>query len=163
MQAMIKIKKITFFAVLIALVSVGCGKKQEQASKADSTAASGAKIDSIALGLKVDSAALAPVQNVPYTLKEGKRLFSHYCGVCHGETGDGTGQYYGSTLQPSPANFTDSAFVKTLTDEKMYKAISEGSSSVGKSNMCPPWGKTLHREEIEFIMAYIRTFTKART
>ncbi|NTU52919.1 MAG: cytochrome c, partial [Chlorobiaceae bacterium] len=92
-------------------------------------------------------------------LREGKRLYNHYCAICHGETGDGAGQYYGSGLTPAPANFTDKAFMKTLTDETMFKAISEGSAGVGKSNMCPPWGKSFDKDEIDCMITYIRTLT----
>ena len=47
--------------------------------------------------------------------------------------------------------------MKSMTNERLFKAIMEGSASVGKSNMCPPWGKSFHSEELEFIVAYIRT------
>ncbi len=144
MQKILKIRKIALLAALSMLVIAGCGKKQGKAGKA------GQKNPDVA----VDSAAVAG-QKIPYALKEGKRLFSHYCAVCHGETGDGSGQYYG--LTPTPANFTDKAFMKTLPDDKLFKAINEGSASVGKSNMCPPWGKSFHSEETEFIVAYIKT------
>jgi mono/diheme cytochrome c family protein len=144
MQKILKIRKIALLTALSVLVVAGCGKKQGKAGKADQKPQAAA----------VDSAAVAG-QKIPYALKEGKRLFSHYCAVCHGETGDGSGQYYG--LTPTPANFTDKAFMKTLPDEKLFKVINEGSASVGKSNMCPPWGKSFHSEETEFIVAYIRT------
>ncbi|NMW22392.1 MAG: cytochrome c [Chlorobiaceae bacterium] len=143
MQKTLNIRKFAALAVLSLLVVAGCGKKPGTSGKADLKKTMTA----------ADSAVTAT--KVPYALKEGKRLFSHYCAVCHGETGDGSGQYYG--LTPTPANFTDKAFMKTLPDEKLFKAINEGSASVGKSNMCPPWGKSFHTEETEFIVAYIRT------
>ena len=146
MQKTIKIRKFAVVAALSILVIAGCGKKPGQSGKADLKKTMTA----------ADSAAIAT--KVPYALKEGKRLFSHYCAVCHGETGDGTGQYYG--LTPSPANFTDKAFMKSMSNERLFKAIMEGSASVGKSNMCPPWGKSFHSEELEFIVAYIRTFSQ---
>ena len=145
MQKIIKIRKIALLSALSVLVIAGCGKQPAKSGKDD------AKKNTAA----VDSAAVS-AQKLPYALKEGKRLFTHYCAVCHGETGDGSGQYYG--LTPTPANFTDKAFMKTLPDEKLFKAIIEGSASVGKSNMCPPWGKSFHSEEIEFIVAYLKTF-----
>ena len=143
MQTTLKFRKIVLLSALSVLVIAGCGKQQGKSGTKKVPSGTAA----------ADSAATAT--KVPYALKEGKRLYSHYCGVCHGETGDGSGQYYG--LTPSAANFTDKAFMKTLPDEVMYKAINEGSASVGKSNMCPPWGKSFHSEEVEFIVAYIRT------
>lgn len=143
MQKTLKIRKIAVLAALSVMMITGCGRKQGHSGKVDPKKTISA----------ADSAAASA--KVPFALKEGKRLFSHYCAVCHGETGDGSGQYYG--LTPSPANFTDKAFMKTLPDDRLYKAIMEGSASVGKSNMCPPWGKSFQSEELEFIVAYIRT------
>lgn len=98
-------------------------------------------------------------QQVPYSSKEGKRLYMHYCAICHGEKGDGAGRYYGFGLEPKPANFTLKEFFEERDDARLYKAISEGSVSVGKSNLCPPWGRTLHKEEMEFLVDYIRTLS----
>lgn len=137
-------RNIALLAALSVLVVTGCGKKQEKGAKASKNAVSAA-----------DSAAAA--SKLPYAMKEGKRLYSHYCGVCHGESGDGSGQYYG--LTPAPANFTDKAFMKSLSDEVLYKSINEGSAAVGKTNMCPPWGNSFNPEEIEFIAGYIKSFS----
>ncbi|NTV46280.1 MAG: cytochrome c [Chlorobiales bacterium] len=169
MQEKIKIRNIVFLAAFLGLVALGCGKDRGQGGAADSTAANKDSVASAnaSASASADSAIMALAaskpEKIPFSLKEGKRLFSHYCAVCHGESGDGTGQYYGFTLQPSPANFTDSNFVKTRTDEVLFKSISDGPVSLGKSTMCPPWGKTLHREEIEFIISYIKTFSKVKT
>lgn len=137
------------FAMLVAAVMItGCGKKTVKSAKGGSAATT------------ADSAAVAArEETLPFELKEGKRLFNHYCYECHGEAGDGSGQYYGYSLTPQPANFTDKAFMKTLSDETIFKVISEGSVSVGKSNMCPPWGKSFDKEEIDCLVAYVRTFT----
>lgn len=148
MQTKIHIRKIALFTALSALVITGCGKKEGKPAKAG--AKEGAATESAAGSVNE--------QKLPYAMKEGKRLFTQYCGVCHGDAGDGSGQYYGFSLKPSPANFTDKAFMKTLSDESIYKVISEGSVSVGKSKMCPPWGKTLNREEIDFLVDYVKTF-----
>jgi mono/diheme cytochrome c family protein len=143
---MMKTGKYTLLALLALMTLGGCGKKQARPAKGKPAAA--------------DSAAVAArEENLPFELKEGKRLFNHYCYVCHGEAGDGSGQYYGFSLTPQPANFTDKAFMKSLTDETLFKVISEGSASVGKSNMCPPWGRTLDKEEIDCLVDYVRRFS----
>jgi len=151
MQKKINISTIALFTALSALVITGCGKKEGKPGKTG--AKEGAAAESAAPAAPAENE-----QNLPYAMKEGKRLFTRYCGVCHGDAGDGTGQYYGFSLKPPPANFTDKAFMKTLTDESIYKVISEGSVSVGKSRMCPPWGKTLNSEEIDFLVDYVKTF-----
>ncbi len=149
MQQKITIRKTAILAALSVLVITGCGKKPGKNAKAGDSKATAA-----------DSAAVAAKEaNLPFELKEGKRLFNHYCFECHGETGDGSGQYYGFSLTPQPANFTDNAFMKTLNDETIFKVISEGSASIGRSNMCPPWGKSMDKEEIECLVAYVKTFS----
>jgi mono/diheme cytochrome c family protein len=150
MQTKTLFKNLAFVAAFSGLLLAGCGKQQGKSGKA------GTKEHSAAVS-GADSSAAA--ENLPFTTKEGKRLYTHYCAVCHGDAGDGSGQYYGFSLTPSPANFTDKAFMKTLSDESIYKVISDGSASVGKSNMCPPWGKSFNREEIEVLVSYVRTFS----
>jgi mono/diheme cytochrome c family protein len=146
MQKRNNLISIALFAAMAGVFVSGCSKPQSKKAKPEATAAA------------ADSSAVANNEDkLPYDLKEGKRLFNHYCAICHGETGDGAGQYYGSGITPSPANFTDKAFMKTLSDETMFKSISEGSVSVGKSNMCPPWGKTFQKEEIDCMITYIKT------
>ncbi|NTU68195.1 MAG: cytochrome c [Chlorobiaceae bacterium] len=145
MQKKTHIRKTALLAALSVFAITGCGKKPGKNDKAGQAAA-----DSVAVAAREAS--------MPFTLKEGKRLYNHYCFECHGDAGDGSGQYYGVSLTPQPANFTDKAFMKSLTDEKITKVISEGSASVGKSNMCPPWGRTLDKEEIECLVEYVKTF-----
>jgi mono/diheme cytochrome c family protein len=141
--------RLALFAAMAGVSISGCSKPQSKKAKPEATAAA------------ADSSAVAEDNddNLPFDLKEGKRLFNHYCAICHGESGDGTGQYYGYGLSPSPANFTDKAFMKTLSDDTMFKSISEGSAAVGRSNMCPPWGKTFQKEEIDCMITYIKTFS----
>ena len=149
MKTKVKISKFALLAVIPALMLAGCGK-QPAKGKANANSA----------GADSSAAVVEANANLPFDIKEGKRLFNHYCSVCHGESGDGTGQYYGSSLQPSPANFTDKAFMKTMTTEALTRSITGGSASVGKSNMCPPWGKTFESDEIECLVAYIKSFSK---
>lgn len=91
-----------------------------------------------------------------FSTREGKRLFLHYCLPCHGENGDGFGKYFGFGLEPQPPNFTTKEFKENRNDEQLFLAISGGSKAVGKSNLCPPWGNTFHKEEINIIINYIK-------
>ncbi|MEE8341210.1 MAG: cytochrome c [Candidatus Neomarinimicrobiota bacterium] len=93
-----------------------------------------------------------------FSTREGKRLFLHYCSPCHGENGDGFGKYFGYGLEPQPPDFTTKEFIENRNDEQLILAISEGSTAIGKSNLCPPWGNTFHTEEINFIINYIKKF-----
>lgn len=87
--------------------------------------------------------------------------FQHYCAPCHGETAQGDGLYFGFGLEPFPRDLTDAEYMNTRTDEQLIAAISGGTASIGKSNLCPPWGKTLGRERIEGIVRYLRSLSHA--
>jgi len=91
-----------------------------------------------------------------FSIREGRRLFMHYCSPCHGENGDGFGQYLAYGLEPKPPDFTLPDFLEIRSDESLFLNISEGSYSLGKSNLCPPWGKTFRKEEIIFIADYVK-------
>lgn len=86
--------------------------------------------------------------------------FQHYCAPCHGETARGDGRYFGFGLQPLPRDLTDAAYMNTKTDAELVASIVEGTASVGKSNLCPPWGKTLGRKRIEVLVQYLRTLSR---
>ncbi len=91
-----------------------------------------------------------------FSVRDGKRLFIHYCSPCHGESGDGFGQYLAYGLEPKPPDFTSPDFLEKRSDEVLFLTISEGTISLGKSNLCPPWGKTFRQEEIYFVAEYVQ-------
>ena len=101
-----------------------------------------------------------PYHKSDFSMREGRRLFIHYCSPCHGENGDGYGQYLAYGLEPQPADFTAIDFLQNRNDETLFLSISDGSAALGKSNLCPPWGNTFHQEEIEFLIYYIKILNK---
>jgi mono/diheme cytochrome c family protein len=89
---------------------------------------------------------------------KGKRLFNHYCAVCHGVSAKGNG-VNADNLDPHPADLT-SEEVQGLTDEEIYQVIDKGGAAVELSVAMPPWGKTLSGDQIRDVIAYIRTFSE---
>ncbi|KKO18754.1 MAG: hypothetical protein DCC43_04195 [Candidatus Brocadia sp.] len=85
-----------------------------------------------------------------------KKTFDYYCSPCHGLKGKGDGTFFTIDLKPKPRNFTDLDYMKKRTDDQLIKSITDGSKSVDKSNLCPPWGKTLTDKKIKELVAYIR-------
>lgn len=156
------LKKIVIVLGTFSLLISGCGKQSTHNAQNDSLAVSSS--DSILQETEAEVLeALPPVEkdireSQSYTYKEGQRLYQHYCSVCHGITGDGMGRYFGYAVEPKPANFTDSTFMAGTSDEALFKSIHDGPQSIGKSNLCPPWGKTFHDEEIDFLVQYVKTF-----
>jgi mono/diheme cytochrome c family protein len=86
---------------------------------------------------------------------EGKKIFTQRCWGCHGLTGHGDGPAANS-FEPKPRNLSDAKYVSTLTDERMFRTISEGGAAMGKSPFMPPWKGVLSETDIRDVIAYIR-------
>jgi cytochrome c553 len=95
----------------------------------------------------------------------GKLVYDRYCQICHGQEGDGKG-FNAFNLQNSfgvqPADFTDSTFMANHTKEMLMNVIVNGGRAVKKSQYMPPWSGTLSNEEIQNIVAYIRSMSKQK-
>ncbi len=92
-------------------------------------------------------------------LLSSKKTFEYYCSPCHGIKGKGDGTFFTIDLKPKPRNFTDVEYMKKRTDDQLIKSITEGSKAVDKSNLCPPWGKTLADKRIKELVVYIRSLS----
>jgi mono/diheme cytochrome c family protein len=86
---------------------------------------------------------------------KGKESYDNTCVACHGPEGKGDG-VAAAALDPKPRNLSDGAYVSTLSNEHLYKVISEGGASVGLSPMMAPWGGVLSEQDIWNVIAYIR-------
>ena len=86
----------------------------------------------------------------------GTRSFVTYCVPCHGDQGAGDGRFLAYALEPKPPDMGTHAFQAARSDDQLLRAITDGSRSVGRSNLCPPWGRTLPEEEIRYIVHLVR-------
>ena len=105
----------------------------------------------------------APVQihEVSFTRElTGQALFQHYCAVCHGSTGGGDG-FNAYNLNPRPRNFADSSIMSTKSDEDLYRVITQGGATTGKSPLMPPWGRVLKEKEVRELISYLRAFARS--
>lgn len=89
---------------------------------------------------------------------DGRRIFKHYCAVCHGLSAKGNG-VNAENLDPHPADLTSDE-VQSLSDDEIYQVIEKGGGAVELSVAMPPWGKTLSGDQIRDLISYIRTFKK---
>ena len=92
-------------------------------------------------------------------LLSAKKTFEYYCSSCHGAKGKGDGTFFTIDLKPKPRNFLDVEYMKKRTDDQLIKSITDGSKAVDKSNLCPPWGKTLSEKRIKELVVYIRSLS----
>ncbi len=86
---------------------------------------------------------------------KGMEIFQANCAACHGPEGKGDGAA-AAALNPKPRNLSDAEYVSTLSNEHLFKVISEGGASVGKSPMMAAWGGILSESDITNVIAYIR-------
>jgi mono/diheme cytochrome c family protein len=140
---------VLFSAVLVMVVS-GCGKK--------SAASSAAGQDTLkSTDTTIIAADQIPDTSLTYEQLEGRQVFTKYCAVCHGDDGKGDG-FNAYNLNPKPRDFTDAHLMTALSDERIFKTISEGGRNVNRSILMPSWEGRLSRSEINYVISYVRLF-----
>jgi mono/diheme cytochrome c family protein len=95
---------------------------------------------------------------LPPTGSPARALYDAHCAVCHGPSGKGDGRG-ASVLRQAMPDFTDSAAMRALSDRFLFEIIKKGGSQFGRSNAMPSWGMQLSDEEIQALVAYIRSLT----
>jgi mono/diheme cytochrome c family protein len=140
--------------LLASLASWQCAKAPSS-SKHPAAADSAASHDSAA-AVQPDT---VPAVRLSYEELQGRRLYSTYCTICHGDDGKGDG-FNAYNLDPKPRDFTNKKYLDALSDAQMKEAISGGGRSVNKSPLMPSWGGRLQDRSIEYLVAYIRTFSR---
>ncbi|MSU19885.1 MAG: cytochrome c [Pedosphaera sp.] len=85
-----------------------------------------------------------------------KENWDKHCVACHGKDGKGDTK---AGKKAQVKDFTDSKYLATLTDDKMFKQIKEGMKEGTKEKM-KPFGDKLSDEETKALVAYVRTFKK---
>jgi mono/diheme cytochrome c family protein len=90
---------------------------------------------------------------------EGKHLYKHYCAVCHGLSGKGNGINADSLGDVHPTDLTSEEFDK-YDDEEIYEVIEGGGAAVDISYFMPPFGGVFSEDQINSIVAYVRTLSE---
>lgn len=135
--------KIALFlglSVFVSLISISCNRKAASQSELENP---------FIEAVKTIDGGLSIVQ------VKGKRLYKQYCGICHGKEGRGDG-FNAYNLNPRPADLTEVCKVKK--DEYIIRVVIDGTKAIGKSSLCPPYGKVIQSEGINAIISYLKTF-----
>jgi mono/diheme cytochrome c family protein len=147
----VKLRSALCGILCCALLGFGCREKQpaaaaQRGSPGLQAADSSSHPDSLATGATLS-----------YEQRQGKHVYAKYCAVCHGEEGKGDG-FNSFNLDPKPRDFTDAKYMNELTDDRMVQTVSGGGRSVNRSALMPTWGGRLSKEEIRYVVSYVRVF-----
>ncbi len=109
---------------------------------------------------------LAPAAAIAGDAAAGKAKYDMFCASCHGPTGMGDGPV-AVAIQPPPRDFSTGAF-KYDTDDSgepgsdtyLKNVIANGAAKYGGNLMMAPWGGTMTGEDIDNVVAFIRSIKK---
>jgi mono/diheme cytochrome c family protein len=83
---------------------------------------------------------------------QGHRLFVARCATCHGASGRGDGQN-AYNLDPPPPDFQDSLARLSVADRR--RVVESGTAALGRSPLCPPYGRSLTADEVDAVVAWL--------
>jgi len=83
---------------------------------------------------------------------QGHRLFVARCATCHGASGRGDGQN-AYNLDPSPPDFQESLAKLSVADRR--RVVEGGTAALGRSPLCPPYGRSLTADEVDAVVAWL--------
>ena len=92
----------------------------------------------------------------PVYAADAEQLFKFYCAQCHGPGGQGDGPNVTEHFATDPRDFTNRAEMEKLSDADIKNVILDGGPSASKSELMPPWSKTLTEAEVDTLVGYIR-------
>ncbi len=85
-------------------------------------------------------------------VRRGEVVFKTNCILCHGIKGDGKGRS-ARLYDPPPADLTRS----DKNDDYKRMIITLGGKAMGRSEVMPVWGEQISPQEIDDVVAYLRT------
>tara|TARA_B100001964_G_C14214044_1_gene591819 strand:+ start:460 stop:831 length:372 start_codon:yes stop_codon:yes gene_type:complete len=113
--------------------------------------------------MKIKSIIIASALVVSATLgstvawaEDTEKVYKFYCAQCHGDNGDGKGINVTEDFPVTPRAFNNAKEMNKLTDADLRNVIREGGPIVSKSEMMPPWGKTLSDADIDGLVKMLR-------
>ncbi len=93
---------------------------------------------------------------LPAAGSPARALYDAHCAICHGPHGRGDGPGARVIGQTMP-DFTDAAAMGRVNDRFLFEIIKKGSSQFGRSNAMPSWDMQLSDEQIQALVAFIRS------
>jgi len=95
------------------------------------------------------------------TVNLGVRIFAANCARCHGRSGKGDGPDLVKLQSAvSPDDWTDKESNQDLTDSFIISMITKGGKANGKSRIMPAFGDKLSMQQVQDLLAFIRSLPK---
>ena len=115
----------------------------------------------VALALGMVLAATATAYAVEDSPNRGAKIFAANCARCHGKEGRGDGPDLVKLQSAvSPDDWTDKQANQELTDSFIIRMITKGGKANGKSRIMPAFGEKLDPQQVQDLLAFIRSLPK---
>lgn len=99
---------------------------------------------------------LWPLDGQAQDAAAGQEIYEQYCALCHGPQGKGDGSL-SANLDPKPRNHTDGAYMNALSDAHLLNIVGGGGGVAGLSPIMPAWKNILSAQQIQDVVAFVRT------
>jgi len=98
---------------------------------------------------------MAMAQTAPET---GKEIFEQMCAGCHGTYGNGQ-EGTKSGFVPRIGTLANKEYMASVPDDYLKLIIKKGGAYMGKISAMPAWEHKFNDEQVDTLVAHIRTFT----
>ena len=103
--------------------------------------------------------AIAPATVMAQTAPEtGKEIFEQMCAGCHGTYGNGQ-EGTKSGFVPRIGTLANKEYMDSVPDDYIKMIIKKGGAYMGKIAAMPAWEHKFNDEQVDDLVAHIRTFT----
>jgi mono/diheme cytochrome c family protein len=101
----------------------------------------------------------APMKAMAQTAPEtGKEIFEQMCAGCHGTYGNGQ-EGTKSGFVPRIGTLANQEYMASVPDDYLKMIIKKGGAYMGKIAAMPAWEHKFNDEQVDTLVAHIRTFT----
>ena len=101
----------------------------------------------------------APMMTMAQTAPEtGKEIFEQMCAGCHGTYGNGQ-EGTKSGFVPRIGTLANKEYMASVPDDYLKMIIKKGGAYMGKISAMPAWEHKFNDEQVDTLVAHIRTFT----